>query len=191
MKQEVEILYQVNQTIESAQEILDAIDAKKLSSKRTVDEYFYNKATSQFLPKEDMAITECLRIRQAGDAAYYTYKKDIFLADGAWSHSDEYETGVDDPETLRQELLKQQYTPLVVVDCQKTKYMWKEYEITLEDVTNLGVFLEIEHVADQHDDIALVKAQIREDMKKLGFTTLEEVTTGKPELLLRKNGLPR
>ena len=69
--------------------------------------------------------------------------------------------------------------------------MWKEYEITLEDVTNLGVFLEIEHVADQHDDIALVKAQIREDMKKLGFTTLEEVTTGKPELLLRKNGLPR
>lgn len=191
MKQEVEILYQVNQTIESAQEILDAIDAKKLSSKRTVDEYFYNKATSQFLPKEDMAITECLRIRQAGDAAYYTYKKDIFLVDGAWSHSDEYETGVDDPETLRQELLKQQYTPLVVVDCQKTKYMWKEYEITLEDVTNLGVFLEIEHVADQHDDIALVKAQIREDMKKLGFTTLEEVTTGKPEFLLRKNGLPR
>jgi adenylate cyclase class 2 len=191
MKQEVEILYQVNQTIESAQEILDAIDAKKLSSKRTVDEYFYNKATSQFLPKEDMAITECLRIRQAGDAAYYTYKKDIFLVDGAWSHSDEYETGVDDPETLRQALLKQQYTPLVVVDCQKTKYMWKEYEITLEDVTNLGVFLEIEHVADQHDDIALVKAQIREDMKKLGFTTLEEVTTGKPEFLLRKNGLPR
>lgn len=186
MKQEVEILYRINQTFEEAKTLLDTIEAEKSSSKRTVDEYFYNQATSQFLPNENGELTECLRIRRAGDVAYYTYKKDIFLDDGSWSHSDEYETGVDDADTLRAALLKQQYQPLVTVDCQKDKYVWNDYEITLENVQDLGVFIEIEHRADQHQDVAAVKSQIRTAMQDLGFETAEEITIGKPELLLRK-----
>lgn len=190
MKQEIEILFSINQTVEEAAKLLVSLGASDKGSKHTVDEYFYNTATKQFSPNDKGELTECLRIRTAGEKIYYTYKDDKFLDDGSWSHSDEYELEITDGETMKQALLRQHYQPLVTIDSHKTKYQWEDYEFTLEEVKDLGAFLEVEYTTGATTPIAAIKDEIRTLVNKLGFRIGEELTAGKPELLLnRRNPL--
>lgn len=188
MKQEIEILFSINQPLKEAAKLLTELGAEKKGGKHTVDEYFYNTATKQFSPNDKGELTECLRIRTAGEKIYYTYKDDKFLDDGSWSHSDEYELEITDGETMKQALLRQHYQPLVTIDSHKTKYQWEDYEFTLEEVKDLGTFLEVEYTTDATTPIAAIKDTIRTLAKEIGFTIDEELTIGKPELMLRKIG---
>ena len=188
MKQEIEILFRLNQSIKEAEGLLMNLRAEQKGSKHTIDEYFYNTKTNQFAPNTKGELTECLRIRTTKDAVYYTYKDDVFLADGSWSHSNEYETKISDAETMRQALARQYYEPLVTIDSHKTKYQLNDFEFTLEEVKELGTFLEIEHMADSSEDVSEIKDGIRSLAKNTGFAIDSELTIGKPELLLRQRG---
>lgn len=56
----------------------------------------------------------------------------------------------------------------------------------MEDVKNLGFFLEVELLAvDEFSEIEDLKKDIREYIKSFGFK-FEELDIGKPELMLKK-----
>lgn len=186
MKREIEILFQLTQTFSEAKQLLDVSNASAVSEKHTVDDYYYNRKTQQFLPDENGELKECLRIRQTEDAAYYAYKEDVFLPDGSWSHSDEYELEISDADTMRSALAMQYYEPLVQIDSTKSKYMLDEYEITVEEVRDLGVFTEIELTTESSRPVDELKDEIRRKAQSLGLDCDTEIGVGKPELLLRK-----
>ena len=77
---------------------------------------------------------------------------------------------------------------LVKIDNTKYTYLTNGYEIVLEDVKNLGLFLEVEKLAQVSDDeIVNTKQEMRDFIKKLGIEIGDELNMGKPELMLRKS----
>jgi hypothetical protein len=72
----------------------------------------------------------------------------------------------------------------------KYTYVSDEYEIVLEDVKGLGLFLEVEKLDQVSDEEVLeTKQHIRDFLTTLDIAFGEEQNAGKPELMLRKNGV--
>lgn len=115
------------------------------------------------------------------------YKVDHFDDLMQWSHSDEYETGIDNFDTALEIQKRLGFNELIRIDNTKYTYLTEEYEIVLEDVVGLGLFLEVEKIQQVSDDKALqTKEEIRSFLKTLGIEFGEEQNAGKPELMLRK-----
>ena len=173
---EIEILVKVNESKESALNKLESFQKKGI--KETID-YYYDL-------KEKEPITKWLRIRKTKDKNFITFKEDHFKED-KWSYSDEYETEIKDENIVKKILENLGYESLVTVD--NTKYLFQEgnFEIALEDVKNLGVFLEIEKMnVEESENVDEVRKEIFELIKKTGIDTSEEVHVGKPEMLMEK-----
>ena len=71
----------------------------------------------------------------------------------------------------------------------KHTYYTREYEIVLEEVKDLGLFLEVERLkVGDKEDIVFVKKEIFNFIKSLDIEIGEELDSGKPELMLNKQG---
>jgi len=105
-----------------------------------------------------------------------------------WSHSDEYETEIGDFTTALEINRHLGFEELVRIDNTKYTYMTPDYEIVLEDVKNLGLFIEVEKLTQVSDDkVAKTKEEIRSFLKTLNIEYGEEQSAGKPELMMRKS----
>jgi len=188
---EIEILVQLhNVTIDQAKEKLEQHILEK--EQHTIDEYYTHENITQLQPDTAGKIFSCLRIRDKGGKSYITYKDDKYKED-TWLYSDEWETVVGDSSTIKSILLKMGFVPLVLVDVIKYTYEFEpDFELVLEDVKDLGVFLEIEYKKEVPDDSVLaIKKMIEEKITSLGFLDFTEMNAGKPELLLSKRNTSR
>lgn len=70
-----------------------------------------------------------------------------------------------------------------VVDKIRTSYQYKNFTICVDEVKNLGIFLEIELMADTADNVAKVKQEMLHLIQGLD---LKPIKTGYINLLLRK-----
>ena len=129
---------------------------------------------------------ECCRLREKGDKSYVTYKIDHY-DNGIWIFSDEFETEVKDITVMEKIFQCLGLKRLVFVDNVKHLYETPDYEIALEEVADLGCFLEVEAL---HDDESLsaeeIKSKIYDFIENLGLVVGAELNSGKPELLLQK-----
>lgn len=181
---EIEILIEVNDTKEKALKALEAFEYKGM--KQTLDVYYHDPLRKDLEPDSEGKLMACFRIRSKGGKNYITYKNDIFIGD-AWSHSDEYETEIGDFDTAVHIVEKLGLKELVRIDNEKHIYETPDYEIVLEDVKNLGLFLEVEKREAVDDDKVLqAKEEIRVFLTSLGIVFGKEQNAGKPELMLRK-----
>ena len=74
-----------------------------------------------------------------------------------------------------------------MIENTKSTFVTGKYEIVLEDVKNLGLFMEIErNNVGPKEKIEKIKKEIWNWIKKLDINTSLELTMGKPELMLRK-----
>jgi adenylate cyclase class 2 len=93
---------------------------------------------------------EALRIRRETDAdgehAEVTYKGP--LVDDDSKTREEIETGVDDGETMKAILESVGFEPAATVEKTRERYQHGEYTLTLDSVSGLGEFLEIETKAE-------------------------------------------
>ncbi len=183
--QEIEILVELRSDLEEAREKLKNFDFK--GSKKTLDVYFYDPLRSNLKPNKEGKLLECCRIRQKADKNYITYKVDIY--DGkAWSHSDEYETEIENFQSGIDILNHLGLVELVRIDSVKHVYEAENYEIILEEVRGLGNFLEVEVIAVPNDtDVADLKLEVSDFINNLGLNVSGELNSGKPELMLRKH----
>ncbi|MCF7865174.1 MAG: class IV adenylate cyclase [Candidatus Pacebacteria bacterium] len=185
---EIEILIEVKNTKEEALKLLGQFEFK--GAKETLDVYFNNPLRTELRPDESGRLTNCYRFRLKDGKATVAYKVDHFDDSMNWTYSDEYETGIDNFDTALQIQQHLGFEELVRIDNTKYTYLTDVYEIVLEDVKDLGLFLEVEKLEQVSDDKVLeVKEGIRNFIKTLGISLGEEQNAGKPELMLRKINL--
>jgi adenylate cyclase class 2 len=180
---EVEILVEVKSSKEEVLKILEKFNF--VGEKEVLDIYFYNENNEKLKPING-ELKECFRLRKKDGKNYITYKIDHFK-DGKWVYSDEEETKVDDFEIMLKIVSQLGFKPLVEIDNIKHTFLTDKYEIVLEEVKNLGLFLEVERlVVGDNEDVHVVKEEIFDFIKSLNINVGEESTAGKPELMLRK-----
>ncbi len=180
---EIEILIEVKSSKEEALKALGAFQFEGI--KKTLDIYFYDPLRTDLQANSEGRLNACFRIRQKDGKNTIAYKVDYFEGE-EWSHSDEYETGFKDFETMMHIVDKLGLKELVRIDNEKHTYMTDEYEIVLEDVKDLGLFMEIEKLKEVPDDkVSETKKEIREFIKSLSIDFGQEQNAGKPELMLR------
>lgn len=177
---EIEIQAQV----ENVSPLLSLLEreGKFESEKRQIDQYFI-PAHRDFLATRP--ISEWLRLRDSGGAYSLNYKKWHFDSDGRGLYADEFETKLDNLDVARKIFTALDIKPLVIVE--KTRKVWnyKDYEISLDSVKDLGDFVEIEYVGlrstTDHKEIMQEMIQF---LKDLGCGKLEVNHSGYPALLL-------
>ncbi|NTV90958.1 MAG: class IV adenylate cyclase [Clostridiales bacterium] len=108
-------------------------------------------------PDRDFRETdEALRIRSAMNLsdskvdAYVTYKGKKL--DGISKTRKEYETGIDDPDTMRKLLEVLGYKAVHTVRKKRWYFTKGDYTACIDEVEGLGCFLELEKIVDAEDD---------------------------------------
>lgn len=75
------------------------------------------------------------------------------------------------------------------IDNQKETYTYNDYEIVIENVKDLGIFLEVEYCTKDDIDIKLEKRKIKDFINTLNLNISEELNMGKPEMYLKKHNI--
>lgn len=147
---EIEILYTLQTDIEAAKKFL--VEKVGFVDTLVVDDWYYARHDVHgLLPDEEGKLHSSLRLRKKGDEHYVTYKYDHFDDNEMWLFSDEHETLVGDIGVMQDIFSKLLFTELVHVVNKKFRYENDLYEIVLEDVFELGHFIEIEFKGDAQD----------------------------------------
>lgn len=184
MGKEVEILFRLpeTETLDRAKDKLR--DLPFHGDTHVVDDYYYDPLRTQLCPDAGGRLTSSFRIRNIdGKNQVMTFKKDHFQGK-IWQYSDEFEVGIGDGETAKEILAQLGFEPLITVDNTRLVYQKLPFEVVLESVVGLGLFLEVEWKGEAGDHV-VQKEEIAEFVKKLGFEGHEEMNSGKPELMLR------
>lgn len=182
---EVEVLVKIKDDPETAK--LKLSNFKFEGVKNVFDVYFFDSKRDDLKPKEDFRLEKCFRIRQCDDKNFLTYKVDHFDENGIWTYSDEHETEVLDFDSAMKIIKHLGFEELVSIENEKYTYMTYFYEIVLENVKNLGLFLEVELINAENlknEDIETEKQGIRKFIEFIGFE-FEELNMGKPEMMLK------
>lgn len=181
---EIEILVEVLDDVENVLKALDKFQYE--GDKETIDVYYYDPLRDTLKPNSAGEINECLRVRTKNDLAYVTYKVDNFDDNGKWLYSDEYETTIGDLVMLNKIIERLGLVPLLTIHNKKKTYVTDKYEIVLEDVKDLGHFLEVEFCTNEDVDVKKVKEEIQEFIDSLGIKVSEELNMGKPEMMIKR-----
>lgn len=184
---ETEVLVELYEPFSKAQAALSGFEY--CGVKRTVDTYYYDPLRNDLRPYKDGKLYASFRIRKKADEIYITYKNDHYV-DGIWQYSDEYEIKTDDFMTTKSIVENLGLKQLLVIDSEKHFYRFGEYEIVLEVVANLGIFLEIELKKEiNSSQVAQYKEEIMDIISSLDLSVSQELNAGKPELYIQKNNL--
>src|SRR6202035_2696994 len=104
------------------------------------------------------------------------------------THAIEYETDVSSLDQLRKILHALGFRKLI--DVKKVRRVWEylDVEISLDEVEELGSFIELEYKG-QLTDVAAARKQLFSVLEKLGAKTDTLAVKGYPHLLLAKKKL--
>lgn len=183
---EIEILVEVYDDIKKIKEAFK--DFTYIGLKKTIDEYYYDPLRDNLKPDKKGGLNHCLRLRQKNDEYSITYKDDVF-ENGKWLYSNEYETKVESLNITKQIFKKLGLIKFIEIDNEKETYTFNDYEIVIENVKDLGLFLEVEYCTDIDVDVKMEKNKIQEFINSLGINVSEELNIGKPEMHMKKHNI--
>ena len=183
---EIEILVELYDNIEDVKEKLKQFNYEGL--KRTIDEYYYDPKRDDLKPDKDNQLSHCLRLRTKNNDYSITYKDDVF-DNGKWLYSNEYETKIENIDMLREIFNKLGLVKFIEIDNEKETYTYNDYEIVIENVKDLGLFMEVEYCTNDNVDIKQIKKQIQDFIDSLDLKVSEELNMGKPEMYMKKHDI--
>ena len=182
---EVETLVQVFESKNKVLKKLKQFDF--LGAKKVLDVYYYDSLRAELKPDHANKLRACFRLRQKDKHCYMTFKKDVFGKNDKWSHSEEHEIEISDLRIAENIIEHLGLKTLVEIDNLKHVYQYKNFEIVLEEVKNLGLFLEVEaREIKNTDNVKDVKEKIWQFIKSLEIKTSAKLNAGKPEIMLNK-----
>ena len=132
-----------------------------------VDTYFNH-------PTRDFGQTdEALRIRRVGENAYLTYKGSKI--DNITKTREEINVQVDDRDLIKEILEILGFSEVGTVKKVRKKYRFDEFTICLDQVENLGSFVEMEAVCNSEDaeEISRLRDIILKTLKEWGLEKIE------------------
>ena len=183
---EIEILVEVYDDIKKIKEIFKKFQYVGL--KKTVDEYYYDPLRDTLKPDKTGGLNHCLRLRTKNDEYSITYKDDVF-DNGKWLYSDEYETKVDSITMVKNIFDRLGLIKFMEIDNDKETYIFEDYEIVIENVKDLGLFMEVEYCTNEDVDVKEIKNKIQDFINSLGINVSEELNMGKPEMYMKKHNI--
>ena len=96
----------------------------------------------------------------------------------------EFESKIENREQVEQALMAMGYNPVLRIKKMRQKANYKDYEICIDEVEELGSFIEIEKMSDE--DTGSVIAELRELLFSLGVREEDEVNKGYDILMFEK-----
>lgn len=111
-----------------------------------------------------------------------TYKGPL-LDEGSKTRA-EHETGVDDPEAVAGVLSGLGFDPAATVEKRREFWSHDGFTVTLDAVTGLGEFVEIERAVDDEADIEATRDDALEALDRLGLDGSTQIRTSYLGLLL-------
>ena len=164
--------------------VTQAIKAKLLknnpSQKHHIDTYFDNTKNSYL---KSTPIREWLSVRQRGSKVIINYKYWHFDQNGIGTHCDEPELVVEDAEAATHLLKPLGFEPLVTVNKHRTEALINDFLVSVDEVEELGNFVEIEATKSYGSIEDTIKA-LNEFAVELGLNTSDITHKGYPHLLL-------
>jgi adenylate cyclase, class 2 len=131
-------------------------------------------------PSRDFAETgEAFRIRRVGDANAITYKGPRLAGPTKTrqEHEVDFAAGPESLETLRKVLLSLGFRPIAEIHKVRTPYHLtfreRAVEVVLDEVEELGPFVEVETIAGDHADLAPAQSAVVNLSSMLGLTERE------------------
>ena len=185
---EIEILVEVYDDLPKIKEVLKQFEY--IGLKHTIDEYYYDPKRKDLKPDKDNQLSHCLRLRSKNNEYSITYKDDIF-ENSQWLYSNEYETKVESIDMLKEIFKRLGLKKFIVIDNEKETYKSDKYEITLENVKDLGIFMEVEYCTNDDVDVKIIKKEIQTFIDSLNINVSKELNIGKPEMYMHKYQVKR
>ncbi len=183
---EIEILVEVYDDLDRVRDALSEFDY--VGVKKTIDEYYYDPLRNTLKPSENGGLDHCLRLREKNQEYSITYKDDIFEGD-KWLYSNEYETKVESIEITREIFKKLGLVKFIEINNEKETYTFGDYEIVIENVKDLGIFMEVEYCTYDEVNVSEIKSKIQEFINSLGISVSDELNMGKPEMYMKKHNI--
>lgn len=179
----IEIEIQVN--VENIKPLISFLrkNAKFQSESHQTDEYF-SPHHRNFLNVRP--VNEWFRTRDNNGIFSLTYKNWYYDKNGkSESFCDEFETKIDDLESFRKILIALNFKFITKVDKTRKIWIYKDYEIAIDSVVNLGDFVEIEYVGkNKNVNPKAVTAEMISFFKKIRCGKITRNYVGYPFLLL-------
>lgn len=145
---------------------------------RQIDEYF-TPAHRDFL--KNRPVLEWLRLRDANGKYSTTYKNWHVDDEGKTNYCDEYETSVESLENLKNILTALDFKSIVIVDKQRQTWVYKDYEIAIDSVKNLGDYVEIEYIGkNENADPKVITKEMVNFLKETGCGEISRNYEGYP-----------
>ncbi len=158
----------------SLQKVLDS-EAEFIHKLHHIDTY-YNPESINFMKDEVPA--RWLSIRERGENILVNYKHWQSDKTGEFTHCDEYETKIENKLQLENIINALGIRAIATVDKVRRKYRYNdEFEVCLDEVKQLGYFIEIESVKD-FGSVKKTHEMIREFADYLGLPETKSVPGG-------------
>src|SRR4030042_2824576 len=156
---------------------------KIVKSIKQIDEY-YTPCHRDFFAHKPYPL-EWLRIRINPDKTIFKYDKSFEKKDGSQNYADEYETEISKPDELRKILEFLDFKKVITVYKQREYWDCGDFEVCLDDVKDLGFFIEVEAKGD-FENTAKAREECIKFLDTLGVKYEgNEIKAGYPNLLLK------
>ncbi len=173
--------------IEKSQPLLNFLEknAEFKTQKHQIDEYF-TPVHHDFTNVRP--VKEWLRLRNAEGNYSINYKNWHFDDQGKSHYCDEYETKIEDLDKLKKILIALNFKSLTIVNKTRRTWLYKNYEIAIDSVKNLGDFVEIEYMGEEENfEPKKITEEMISFLKKIDCGKIERNYLGYPFLLLFPN----
>lgn len=170
---------EVKAYLKDKQKILDSLISLgvKLSEPIIQDGTEYAKVGATL--SEYLSNDHFVRVRTENGVHKMTVKKDYE------DSKVEFESKIENREQIENALKIMGYNPVLQIKKIRRKANYKDYEICIDEVEELGSFIEIEKISDE--DTAIVIAELRDLLFSLGVMKEDEINKGYNILMFEKN----
>lgn len=187
-KEDVEIEIKVPLSEDKFLEVMEKVSeiAEFQKKVKHVDRYF-TPAHRNFVEPDHPF--EWFSLRERGDRTTLTYKHFYPENSQDTTHCDEYEAELKDGDQFLKILSALDFEELVTVEKERRTYLFKDrFEVALDEVKELGYFIEIEAVKDL-GTVEEIRGELQSFAERLGIDTSEEDHKGYPRNLMLDKGL--
>jgi len=146
---------------------LQELGAKYVDKKHQIDTYLSPPHKSL------IGQTLYLRVRHDKLSGKARFEYDIGLKESGASLAEEYEVEIDNPETMLTILNKLNFVVDAVIDKKRLTYKLESFIIVLDDVKELGRFMEIELLDTDYEE---AEQKINQLYEKLGVSKQDILT---------------
>lgn len=186
---EVELKLRLSDVL-SAEHMLTKAGAEPLNSETQSDTY-YDHPCRSFQETDEAVRIRCRTIHSGAEHApayplvELTYKGP--KVDAQTKTRTEYSTGVENMEEIGKILFSTGFKEVATVVKKRKFFRMDDIVISLDDVVNVGSFIEFESMATGMDEMKRTRAKVLSVVTELGFSPEDSIRESYLELYLKKN----